>query len=316
MSSVRLDNYVITLESFEEARSLLRPGGRIVLTAATFREWFRERFVRMLEAVCASDVQTREVPDGSWVSYDCRVSDRSNPSALEAAAHSVPTDDWPFLYLPKRGIPQAYLFVVILLAFGSVVVIRRHGLPMRGLTAFDGHLFFLGAAFLLMEVYAINRLALLFGTTWIVSAVTIMVVLTLIVAANFTVLIGARFSYAIAYAGLFGSLLLSYSLNPEAVIGRGIGPLVIFSIGVLLPVYFAALVFARSFASSAVASAGIGVNMLGAVVGGWAEYSSMAFGIRSLVLLATAFYIGSLISLVWAGTSAEVRILQPSTSNR
>ena len=167
-----------------------------------------------------------------------------------------------------------------------------------------------------MEVYAINRLALLFGTTWIVSAVTIMVVLTLIVAANFTVLVGARFSYAIAYAGLFGSLLLSYSLNPEAVIGRGIGPLVIFSIGVLLPVYFAALVFARSFASSAVASVGIGVNMLGAVVGGWAEYSSMAFGIRSLVLLATAFYVGSLISLVWARTSTDVRILQPSTTNR
>jgi hypothetical protein len=28
-------------------------------------------------------------------------------------------------------------------------------------------MFFLGAAFLLMETYAVNRLALLFGTTWI-----------------------------------------------------------------------------------------------------------------------------------------------------
>jgi hypothetical protein len=48
-------------------------------------------------------------------------------------------------------------------------------------------MFFLGAAFLLMEVYAINRLALLFGTTWLVSAVAIAVMLVEIVLANLVV---------------------------------------------------------------------------------------------------------------------------------
>jgi len=304
MSSVRLDNYVFTQESFEEARNLLRPGGRLVVTAATFRDWFRQRFVRMLERACAGPVQTRDVPNGSWITYECRVNDGVQAGRSEATFEAVPTDDWPFLYLPSRGVPQAYAFVVILLAFGSALVIRRYGLSPRRFTAFHGHLFFLGGAFLLMEVYAINRLALLFGTTWIVSAVAIMVVLTLIVAANITVTVARNLGYTLAYAGLFGSLLVSYSLDPAAIVGRGIALSVAYSLAALLPVYFAGLVFARSFAGSAAAGPAIGVNMLGAVIGGWAEYSSMALGIRALVVLAAAFYVGSLLTLIWGSRSA------------
>jgi pimeloyl-ACP methyl ester carboxylesterase len=151
-----------------------------------------------------------------------------------------------------------------------------------------------------MEVYAINRLALLFGTTWIVSAVAIMVVLTLIVAANVTITFLSALPYALAYAGLFGGLVASYSLNPESVVGHGMGAAIAYSFVALLPVYFAGLVFARSFARAPMAGPAMGVNMLGAVVGGCAEYSSMALGIRALVALASVFYLGSLVSLLWA----------------
>jgi SAM-dependent methyltransferase len=301
MSSVRLDNYVFTQESFEAARKLLRPGGRIVVTAATFRDWFRQRFVRLLEATCGSAVQTREVPGTAWITYDCRVDDAApRQGGTAAGSVSVPTDDWPFLYLPARGIPRAYALVVILLALGSVLVIRRHGLSPNRFSANDGHLFFLGAAFLLMEVYAINRLALLFGTTWLVSAVAIMVVLTLIVAANLTVAIAEELPYSLAYAGLFVSLAVSYSVDPEAALGRGVGFSVAYSFAALLPVYFAGLVFARSFKLAPLAGPAIGANMLGAVVGGWAEYGSMALGIRALVGLAMVFYLGSFLCLKWA----------------
>jgi hypothetical protein len=47
-------------------------------------------------------------------------------------------------------------------------------------------------------------------------------------------------------------------------------------------VYFAGLVFAQSFARATTPGSAIGANMLGAVVGGWAEYASMALGIRAL----------------------------------
>ena len=147
-------------------------------------------------------------------------------------------------------------------------------------------------------MYSINRLALLFGKTWTVSAVAIVVVLTLIVAANLTVTAWPQLPYAVAYTGLLASLLISYSLNPEGALGRGLGVSVAYSFAALLPVYFAGLVFARSFALAPMAGAALGANMLGAVVGGWTEYASMALGIRALVVLAAAFYLASCACLV------------------
>jgi len=302
LSSVRLDNYVFTRESFDEARKLLRSGGRIVVTAATFRDWFRQRFVELLRTVCDSPVETYEAPRQPWITYECPVNsvnglNTGNPKAVGASVAPLPTDDWPFLYLPERVIPGPYILVVILLAFGSILVIRSHGLSPKRFTAEQAHLFFLGAAFLLMEVHAINRLALLFGTTWTVSAVAIVIVLTLIVAANLTIIAWRVLPYTVAYAGLFASLLASVSLNPEAALGRGLGVSVAYSFAALLPVYFAGLVFARSFALAPIAGTALGANMLGAVVGGWAEYSSMALGLRALVLLAMVLYAGSFICL-------------------
>ena len=108
---------------------------------------------------------------------------KARPSALPkatvvAVSCTLPSDDWPFLYLPQRTIfRRAYLWVVGAMAVASVLASLRlrprMALGAVASTRYHGHLFFLGAAFLLMETHAINRLALLFGTTWLVSAVTI-----------------------------------------------------------------------------------------------------------------------------------------------
>ena len=116
------------------------------------------------------------------------------------------------------------------------------------------------------------------------------------------VTLATRLPYSLAYAGLFASLALSYSLNPEVVLGRGISFSIAYSFAALLPVYFAGLVFARSFEWAPLAGPAIGANMLGAVLGGWVEYSSMALGIRALVAMAMGFYVGSLLCLRWAST--------------
>jgi SAM-dependent methyltransferase len=302
MSSVRLDNYVFTRESFNEARRLLRPGGSIVVTAATFRDWFRQRFVSLLEASCDSPVETRT--QRFWITYSCQVN-VSTQTRVHPVAITLPTDDWPFLYLPNPAIPWAYTMVVVALVLASIRLVRVHELSPKRFTAYHGHLFFLGAAFLLMEVFAINRLALLFGTTWIVSAVTIMVVLMLIVAANLTLTLTGNLPYGFAYAGLFSSLLVSFAVDTHSFLGQGFVLSVAFGFIVLLPVFFAALVFARSFARAPAAGPAIGANMLGAVIGGWAEYSTMALGIRALALLALAFYLGSLVCLARAGSTTR-----------
>ncbi len=294
ISSVRLDNYVFTVESLAAARRLLRPGGSLVITASTFRDWFWERFVGMLTATCETPVRTFRLGIGS--TYVCQVSDSSPPPPVaQAGSRVLPTDDWPFLYLPGRTIPRAYLIAVALLVLVSVAVLRLSGLRLQRFSAYHGHLFFLGAAFLLMEVYAINRLALLFGTTWLVSAVTIAGVLILIVAANVTVGLRGPVPYGWAYAGVTGSLLLGYFVGPETVLGQGWGVSFAYALVLLLPVYFAGLIFARSFRLAEVGGTAIGVNILGSVLGGWLEYSTMMFGIRSLALLALFFYLMSLL---------------------
>lgn len=46
------------------------------------------------------------------------------------------------------------------------------------------HFFFLGAGFMLLEALVISRMALLFGTIWVVNSIVISVIMLLIVAAD------------------------------------------------------------------------------------------------------------------------------------
>jgi hypothetical protein len=87
-------------------------------------------------------------------------------------------------------------------------------------TPIRAHLFFLGAAFLLLEVHAVNRLALLFGTTWIVSAAAIATVLCLIIAANLTTVLTGGVPYGLSYAGFFVSAAPSGDTSKPAIRGR------------------------------------------------------------------------------------------------
>lgn len=293
MSSLRLDNYVFTLDSFEAARRLLRPGGRLLISAATFRDWFGQRMVEMLEATCGTEVEVAQF--AAWRNYTCVPGERSLRVAGDEDGLVLPTDDWPFLYLPSRSVPRAYLLVVALLALTSIAILflgpTRVGKP----DAFHAHLFFLGAGFLLMEVYAINRLALLFGTTWLVSAVTIALILVLIIGAN-TVAARLRVAVPLAYGALVVSLLFGYLIGPEWVLGRGLLAELAYGLAVLSPVFFAGLIFARSFGQSPVAGQAIGVNILGSVLGGWVEYGTMAVGIRTMSLVALLCYLASLLA--------------------
>lgn len=310
-SSVRLDNYVFTLESLQAARRLVKPAGHIVITAAAFLDWFRDRFKAMLEATCDGPVEVFQFGPQPFYTYIGQVHGEAEnaPQRRSPAAGVLPSDDWPFLYLKAKSVPRAYVIMVITLAIASVIVVRVGGLDPGRFSRYHAHMFFLGAAFLLMEVSAVNRLALLFGTTWLVSAVTIAIVLVLIVLANLTVL-AARVPYPIAYGALIVSLAVSYWLQPAIVLGQGTGAALLYGLLVLSPIYFAGLVFARSFSAATLAGPAIGANIMGSVLGGWAEYTTMAVGIRALVLLAGVFYVFSLCLLLARGRDEPSPALQ------
>ena len=77
--------------------------------------------------------------------------------------------------------------------------------------------------------------------------------------------------------------------------GGSVGSSLAYGLLVLLPVYFAGIVFAQSFSMTKLAGTAIGANMFGAVLGGWVEYLSMIVGFRALVLLALLLYMASLL---------------------
>ncbi len=85
-------------------------------------------------------------------------------------------DDRPFLYLQERSIPSRYLVALALVLLASIVLIRVGGGSFRPMFRY-ADLFFMGAAFLLLETKSIVQFALLFGTTWFVNSLVFVGVL-------------------------------------------------------------------------------------------------------------------------------------------
>jgi hypothetical protein len=106
----------------------------------------------------------------------------------DSGAPVVASDDWPFLYLRQRAIPDLSIRSIVML--GTLGVLLVYFFLPKG----TGHLqvypriFFLGAGFMLLETKAVVQLALLFGSTWVVNSMVFFTVLVMILLANTYVL--------------------------------------------------------------------------------------------------------------------------------
>lgn len=314
-SSLRLDNYVYTLESFQEARKLLKEDGILVLAFDSGRSFVTDRlFATLTEAFGAAP---RAYETGYDVGGVVLVETQGNPTGgapnfpditaqLEAGrASPVATDDWPFLYLKDRTIPLSILVILVPFLLGSFVLLRdTQSLP--SLTSpWSQHLFLLGAGFLLLETRGVTQLSLLFGSTWIVNAVVIASFLLMALAANTIVILlpsPRRYSYPVLFASLAVSMFFPYrDLNVLPTAAR------VAAAGLLvgIPVFFSGLVFSRSFQDARQPSRALGVNLLGAVVGGALENLVMVGGTVLLGYLALAVYGLSAIALLWHERTAS-----------
>jgi len=169
--------------------------------------------------------------------------------------------------------------------------------------------FFLGAGFMLMESQIVSRMALLFGTTWLVNSVTISGLLLLIVGANMLERGGLRIPTSVAYQALFGTILVAYFVPVSALLTESRATRIAGAIVVLCsPVFFASIVFIRTFAAARFSGASLGSNLLGALVGGLLESLSLWIGLRSLLFIALFLYAAAyLVSLRQQPSMARVQ---------
>jgi hypothetical protein len=218
-----------------------------------------------------------------------------NNKAFEVSKASLTTDDWPYFYQHEPGIPLSVILISVLIVVMAFWFMSRTG---EGSLRIHWHFFFLGAGFLLLEVQIISKIALLFGTTWVVNSIVVAALLLLIIAANATVSSVPLISRWIAYAGILIAATIGYLVPMQSLFFpnpwvKGLAALVV----LCLPVYFAGIIFARSFTDASFNSEALGSNLLGAVVGGVLESISFWTGLRALLLIAVLLYILSAVSL-------------------
>jgi len=320
LSNIRLDNYVYTVESFAAARGLLEDDGLMVVVFSAEREFILQRLKGMLarafghQPLYFLNLEIRALgPAGGGPTL---LIDRCNSVVeriengneqlrravldrrfdLDETAVSPATDDWPYLYLERRTIPQLYFAVMGALVVVALLLVRPFLGDLRGL---DAHFFLLGAAFLLVEVQGISKMALLFGTTWLVNAIVLGAIMVMILLANAVAPRLQPRHLPWAYGALFASLLLSYAWPAASLLALSGATKVVASGALLtLPVFFAGLIFVTTFAACKHPGEALGANLFGALLGGALESASFVIGVGALALLAIALYAGSLATLL------------------
>lgn len=300
-STVRLDSFVFTRESFELARQHLTDDGLLFVSHAVGRPWFFERMRATLGAAFGKPPQivTGKVRHPLGVVY---ASGPNVPAGkpLDPKA-TLLTDDWPFVYLKDHTIPRDYLVAIALIGLLSMLAVwllarGTGGTSGRQKVGVNLHFFALGGGFLLLETRGLTVLSLHLGATWSVNSavfagVLVMALLSTWVASRLIARRGNG-TWWPAYILLAVALALNYtidlgSLSAIGLMGRiGLGVAL-----VSLPLFASGLVFAISVDRLGNAGQAIASNLLGAMVGGVLEYSAMVAGFRYLLVLAALLYL-------------------------
>jgi len=320
LTNARLDHYVYTEESFRHVRTLLRPGGILCLTFTPVRPFIADRIAVELRDVFGDRPLAYRFPFDArgpagvlFIAGDLDTArgriaaipelDRLNRLAAEdpvVLPYSTrpATDDWPYLYLDHPRIPLLFVLLAGLLALLLFYSGRTLDLPSvmnpRTWNRESWNFFFLGAAFLLLEVQNISKASVVLGNTWLVNAVIITGVLAMVLLANSVVIRWPGIPLAPVYGALLTMVLALYfvDLARFAFLPFQWKALVVGSL-TTLPMLFSGIAFARAFAVAAHRDHALGANLLGGLVGAVLESLSFMFGIKALLLAVAAFYLAA-----------------------
>ena len=175
-SSLRLESYLFTLQAMQSVRRHLRAGG-VFTMYNYYRPDVFDRFAETITRAFGHPPSIDRGPAGMGprrqgvLTVGRAASDivRATPWVSPVRTPLVATDDWPFPYLKSPPIPRFYVLTLLLILLGSAALTRVFGGPFGEMRPYLD-LFFMGAAFLLLETKNVVQFALLFGTTWFVNA--------------------------------------------------------------------------------------------------------------------------------------------------
>ena len=153
-------------------------------------------------------------------------------------------------------------------------------------------MFFLGAGFMLLETRGVVHLALLFGSTWIVSAIVFSAILVMVLLSNLYVIAVQPRRTRPFYALLLASLVLNIVVPADGFLALPQAARVVAACAVtFLPIFFAGVIFATAFRDSPRPDVDLGSNIGGVVLGGLSEYLSLVVGFNGLLVIACLFYL-------------------------
>jgi Spermine/spermidine synthase domain len=293
-SSLRLESYLFTVQAVEAAKAHLNPGDGMFAMYNYYRTaWLRDRLANTLEVAFGhAPCSDYDAATLSMLSITVNQSVMHCTTVWQRPASVLPpaTDDHPFVYLDGNSIPSLYLVTLGLILLASIVLVRPAAGPYRRMAGFVD-LFFMGAAFMLLETKNIVQFALLFGTTWFVNAlVTAGVLVAVFAAVEVSRHVVVR-RPALLYAALLAALIVAWAVPPESLLS--LSPLVRFVVAVVIafaPIFLANMVFAQRFRGTGDSTTAFGANLLGAILGGVLEYASLVVGYRWLLVFVAGLY--------------------------
>ena len=186
-SNIRIDNYVYTREALTAARKLLTQDGVMVVKFQVNKPFIAGRLKATLTDVFgvapvqfgvdkSFNASGTFFVSGSRERITAAIAEPGLKHLLEThsdiplASAPITTDDWPFFYQHAPGLPSSVILISFVLVAVCWSLMKRTAVP---LSVIAWPFFFLGAGFMLMESQIVSRMALLFGTTWVVNSITI-----------------------------------------------------------------------------------------------------------------------------------------------
>ena len=304
-SQLRLESYLFTRESIQEAYDHLSPDGVFAMYNYYREDWLINRLAGTVEEVFGHSpcidrftaVQSLAVMAVGKSADNAVCDDTWERAAIAASGQEIPapsTDDHPFLYLKDASIPQIYLLLIGLILAVSLIAIRVVGGPLRQMRGY-ADLFLMGMAFLLLETRSITTFALLFGTTWLVNALVFAgVLLAVLLAIEVTRRFSPRRPWVIA--ALFISLAIAWLVPNAWLLTLPVPVRLLVAVALAFaPIFCANLYFTSRFKEAANPTAAFAANLFGAMIGGCLEYLSLLTGYRFLLVVAALIYLAAVL---------------------